>query len=86
MNVWRWLFRQAWNRVDMDTVSSQLSDDELLELCEQRDIPRYQTPIEAIDSLPDEPGKVYAWFVEGEADRSAMLDRLRSLSRTVPRA
>jgi hypothetical protein len=48
----------------------------ILDICEERGIGRYQEPIEELEQLPDEPGRVYVWHVDSEDKRQGWLQTL----------
>lgn len=53
-----------------------VSNARLKEVCEERNIPRYQDPVEELDTLPDERGRVYVWSAENPETRRSWLDTL----------
>jgi hypothetical protein len=55
---------------------SHLSGSALVQACEERGIERYQEPIEELEQLPDEPGRVYVWHVDSEDKRQGWLQTL----------
>ena len=51
-----------------------VSTDALKQECDMRNIPRYQDPVESLQSLKDDPDIVYVWKVKDEAHRNQMIE------------
>lgn len=56
------------------TILPLVSADALKEECDKRNIPRYQDPVESLQSLKDDPEIVYVWKVKDEAHRNQMIE------------
>ena len=76
MTLWTWLLTKAIARVGTEAFAEIAGETAIQEACEVLDIPRWQQPVEALETLADESGRVYVWQVESEADRQGMLRKL----------
>ena len=56
------------------SVLDEFDDETLIQECDRRDIPRYQDPVESLQSLKDDPDIVYVWKVKDEAHRNQMIE------------
>jgi len=54
----------------------------ILEICDERDIPRFQEPVDRLDELEDTKGNIYAWNVDGEEKRDRWLKALAEYQET----
>ena len=68
----------GYARYDHNILWQFIDDDNLLAECETRDIPRYQDPVETIQSLEDDQNAVYVWKVEDEQARRNMMQILET--------
>jgi hypothetical protein len=90
--IWTWLTRRLLgdesvggargytviNADDYDEALFTLAGvDSRRELADKLDLPAYQSPVETLQELPDDPEAIYAWTVESEGRATALLSALQ---------
>jgi len=90
--IWTWLTRRllgdesvggarGYTVIDADDYTEALFSlagvDDGEALANKLDLPAYQSPVETLHELSDEPEAIYAWTVESEARASALLSALQ---------